>query len=911
MMNTNSQDVINFGRVWHWTVRRFFKAAAAAFTGVLLPISVPTLGAESGPPQLLQIVGIHIDTGGQVTIDYNSDQNGRFTLFYGQTVTNITNVLASDSGREGAAAFRVSRELDAASGFYRIAREDQAISVVALGINVPQGLVASNIAVACFIDARGSKPIDNYRAAISWGDGTAPTDGTIRQAGEIFRVIGNHFYPMPGRFLVEVSIRDAIGNSAAVKKNVLIGSGSERFAAQVYLDLMHGQIDSGKLSQWSILLNQGVSRDQILKQILESSEYRKTVMRDLYQLYLRRDPTPAEVGSSTFGLTNTVTQVRASLIGSPEYYQQRGGGSNLGFIRSLYHDVLGRIVQQDEADRWTKSLEENQSRETVATLLLAGVESQLNLVQSFYQQYLRRLADTKTLGALADMVRGSEADLLLNILTSDEYLDRDLLDQLLHPWGTALVDSDLLDQLRNPYETGFIDRQKLWTLLFPILETDYTNPHYDTSGVNWACDVVGGKTFLANIEPPWEWMPILEPRASQPEPRIVGLSGTAINPHRSNADVPFTHPLGKDWVFHIAPDYPYLALLAPSNRDLSGFLPQFTPEEEIEEALEHARAPESEGGLALSVPGVLGVEIDQGAIPEDFRNRDGDRVAVFGRWIIDAGHDDFHAEVHPPLMLVSGRSYSHFNHGPDPDVTGVTVISRPLLIDQDFNLDLPAPTERGLRSRLVRELHAVGESWFSHEKGVLDLTTVGLPPVTGFQTLSFIVRPAAPRRSLSDKLRVSHGFTVRRGVTVYVMPHDSENNAVSVVVTMDNSVSRTFYSRTPRVVKLDEILANLGAEDGKMLQDSLKDAIEQGRKEGEATLPGLGIGDKVAGWMQTVIYQNGVVMDMFNLPPVPPEANHGVAIAVNDLPNGQSPVTVEDNQPFPIIGWMEVWWDRP
>jgi hypothetical protein len=33
----------------------------------------------------------------------------------------------------------------------------------------------------------------------------------------------------------------------------------------------------------------------------------------------------------------------------------------------------------------------------------------------------------------------------------------------------------------------------------------------------------------------------------------------------------------------------------------------------------------------------MGVEWDSGVIPEPYRSRGGDRVAVFGRWIVDAG----------------------------------------------------------------------------------------------------------------------------------------------------------------------------------------------------------------------------------------------------------------------------------
>jgi hypothetical protein len=70
------------------------------------------------------------------------------------------------------------------------------------------------------------------------------------------------------------------------------------------------------------------------------------------------------------------------------------------------------------------------------------------------------------------------------------------------------------------------------------------------------------------------------------------------------------------------------------------------------------------GGLGFDtrLPGTLGMEIDHDLIPESYLPRDGDRVAVFGRWIVDCGHGDndqgvsgFHTEIHPPLLVASGR----------------------------------------------------------------------------------------------------------------------------------------------------------------------------------------------------------------------------------------------------------------
>src|ERR1019366_3645970 len=75
------------------------------------------------------------------------------------------------------------------------------------------------------------------------------------------------------------------------------------------------------------------------------------------------------------------------------------------------------------------------------------------------------------------------------------------------------------------------------------------------------------------------------------------------------------------------------------------------------------------------VKNMLGVETDQNLVPQPYRAQHGDRVAIFGRWIVDAGHNDFHTEIHPPLLLATGRANS-------PNETKTTVIGRPYLVGQ-------------------------------------------------------------------------------------------------------------------------------------------------------------------------------------------------------------------------------------
>ena len=61
--------------------------------------------------------------------------------------------------------------------------------------------------VATFTDPGGAEPLGDYSALIDWGDGTAPSAGTITFAGGIYTVQGSH------TFAVGLGLPDDFGNT--------------------------------------------------------------------------------------------------------------------------------------------------------------------------------------------------------------------------------------------------------------------------------------------------------------------------------------------------------------------------------------------------------------------------------------------------------------------------------------------------------------------------------------------------------------------------------------------------------------------------------------------------------------------------------------------------------------------------
>ena len=253
------------------------------------------------------------------------------------------------------------------------------------------------------------------------------------------------------------------------------------------------------------------------------------------------------------------------------------------------------------------------------------------------------------------------------------------------------------------------------------------------------------------------------------------MSGWAINPQLSGPgvrdDFPFSHPFGNDWKFWIAPDRAYESLLAPGNRsDNTG-----KPDNDSLNAINIANAP---NGLNLNTPGVIELEIDRGLVPEPFRAREGDRVAVLGRWIVDCGHDNYTSEIHPPLLLATARRTEN------ADGTSVTLIGRAFLVSQIY--------EGGtFMEHLVKELakataEGVAAGPFSPLVPQLSVRPrVVSPPFSGIRTMSFVARPPSGRSTPADRLLLSFHFTVRTGVAVEVVAGPDPDEVTCIVVMND------------------------------------------------------------------------------------------------------------------------------
>lgn len=408
-----------------------------------------------------------------------------------------------------------------------------------------------------------------------------------------------------------------------------------------------------------------------------------------------------------------------------------------------------------------------------------------------------------------------------------------------------------------------------------ILETTQAPSVIDRSNPDWAGAVCGGKTAFTPGGAKYEWTPVIAGfgQYGSNEP----VSGWAVGAHVSKSDVPFTHPFGRvDYGYYLLPDAQFNELLAPSNSAFGD------DDKERNDAKSAADGFAAENGLPAAT-GLLGVEQDIDLIPEDYRPAEGaiERVAVFGRWIVDCGHDNWHSEIHPPLLTAVGR--------PDPNanLTRVSLIARPYLVDQEFE-------NGGILDELAHDLALVNSPLpFIPFLDRVSAQASFLPPTRGLELFSFLVRPPTPPPSPQHSLYFRMHLTARPGVVV--QPYWVDEETVGVIGLFTDRLT---------------MLPITGTHDWDVSGNELQTLHKDAGMAWNAMV--VQIGGGMGDFIKAAVLARGLRAILYDTAPPPSLSQAPVTegfTATN--PWGQNPVTINAEQPYPLIGWMEVQWRLP
>src|ERR1700676_2537914 len=127
----------------------------------------------------------------------------------------------------------------------------------------------------------------------------------------------------------------------------LTPSGSSVLLPAFYGSLLNRQPDFPGASTFANELNSGTpSAGTVAFQIetANSNEYYFDLVQSYYTRFLHRQGAPAElqgyINQLATGIANE--QIEAQILGSNEYLQSRGGGTNAGWLSAVYQDLLQR-----------------------------------------------------------------------------------------------------------------------------------------------------------------------------------------------------------------------------------------------------------------------------------------------------------------------------------------------------------------------------------------------------------------------------------------------------------------------------------------------------------------------------------------------------------------------------------------
>jgi hypothetical protein len=302
---------------------------------------------------------------------------------------------------------------------------DLPLRATGTAVTVPRGVAAANVRLATFTDTAGLGPVGNYTATINWGDGTPAGSGVISVSGGTGVVLGSHTFATPGRFAIQVTVRDRGGSSVGAISSGVVGSPDERFVAQVFRDLLHRPVDAASLANWTGMLARGIDRSQVVLAIEQGPEYRTVLIQGWYQALLHRTADPAGLAGTLLFLQagGTDEQAEAGLLGSAEYYLTNGGGTNTGFVTALYRDILGQAIDPAAQTFFTTELAGGVARATVALQVLTSGTAERKLVQSDYQQFLHRAGDSAGISHYVTFLGqgGRDEQIIAQLVGSAEY----------------------------------------------------------------------------------------------------------------------------------------------------------------------------------------------------------------------------------------------------------------------------------------------------------------------------------------------------------------------------------------------------------------------------------------------------------------------------------------------------------
>jgi hypothetical protein len=224
-----------------------------------------------------------------------------------------------------------------------------------------------------------------------------------------------------------IAVNDSVSSSVTGRLVVsgVYATGNENYVATLYQTLLGRPADSIGMEGWSRSLDRGMRRGQVVLGIENSVEYRTQGITALYQNLLGRAPDATGLNDFLQAMDRglTLEGVAVAILASDEYYQVRGGGTDLGFLDALYADSLARAADDGGQRYFGGLLAHGTAHADVVKQILMSTEAEDLTVDVAYQQFLGRDPDAAGRHFFVEQLKGGmpSASLFAALLGSDEF----------------------------------------------------------------------------------------------------------------------------------------------------------------------------------------------------------------------------------------------------------------------------------------------------------------------------------------------------------------------------------------------------------------------------------------------------------------------------------------------------------
>jgi hypothetical protein len=203
------------------------------------------------------------------------------------------------------------------------------------------------------------------------------------------------------------------------------GVSDATFISAIFQDVLGRPVDASSQSFYLAYLSRGAARSGVVTSLTGGAEYRQKVVADFYQRFLHRAADAAGLNSGVNFLAagGTDEQYLATLIASAEYFQNRGNGSNSGFLDALYFDLLNRSIDANARALFLGQLGSGTTSGQVATAVLTSAEYNSDLVTGLIWRFLHRAPSSADIAFYQNLLNtgGTDEQVMANLGGSAEY----------------------------------------------------------------------------------------------------------------------------------------------------------------------------------------------------------------------------------------------------------------------------------------------------------------------------------------------------------------------------------------------------------------------------------------------------------------------------------------------------------